>query len=197
KSNPQAKIYFEENVNKPNSNSNSSNLTSKTNVKEELSFWQKFKQFDASLRGHYDGTHSAPDAAGAVWQFGGTGAGYTGGVFIGMSRNDGFNCGFYGGGGFNMKDWSLSATVQAASGYFTWNGYSSFGTNYNLGFGPASYSFSRGGVTGKDSYSPFELNGLSFGIQTFPKFKGAVPASKTKSQFSGNASVTYTWPILK
>ncbi len=165
-------------------------LQVQTKGKEEKSGWQLpwWLESDA-FTGHSDPVLSAPDASGAVYQVGGTASGFTGGVFIGMSKSDGFNLGFYAGGEFNPTRWGGGLTIQAASGDFTWENYAEFGTNVNFGHGGVSYSYSEGGIPFDGIKSNFSMHGLSFGVGT--------NWLKSSTKLNASTGVTYTIPLLR
>jgi hypothetical protein len=164
--------------------SKTSGETASKSTESKLPWWLESDGFT----GHSDPALSASNASGAVWQFGGTVSGLTGGVFVGMSKSDGFNLGFYGGGEFNTTDWGVGFTTQAASGDFTWKNYSKTGTNVNVGFGSVAYSYSEGGMPFGEK-SKYTMHGLSFSFGT-SRFK-TVPNANLSS------GVTYTVPLLK
>jgi RHS repeat-associated protein len=122
--------------------------------------------------GHHDPVHSAPDAAGVVVTAGGSLPVYgfynvSGGIFFGFSRKDGFNAGYYdGGGGGSGKEPGIDASIMAASGDFTWDNYSGDGTTYTIGTF-VSGSYGHGGDPTNIKKSPFQLKGMTFSSSPF------------------------------
>jgi RHS repeat-associated protein len=154
------------------------------------SFLDKCKAFDEGLESHYDGANSGNGGDAGIVQVGGTIMGFKGGLYFGMSRNDGFNIGLYGGGELSLTKYGVNATFQGASGEFTWDAYKQYGTDFNLGYGSMAYGQSRAlDIYNLSKKSPFVLHGLSIGIGT--------NWSKNTKNANISSGATYTIPFLK